>query len=224
VSAGPQPSRSSDLVREEIDDLRSYLQGVPPEWREAGSFLAYEEKLSALDQELALARITELARTLDLRWQSRPGRSHIESVPDHMSLASILEDQERIFNQQAAAHASWERWSIYATVLASGAAAALALVPNGSPFLVAPAAAVAAGAAVAATLFRWSERARQETKLANYLRAIRNEVVHLRRFPDPAEQEPNELRASARVEALISEVLASNGKRRSHLDEDLPAA
>jgi hypothetical protein len=227
VSVPARPLRPPNLVREEIRDLQSYLAGLPPDWREAGSFLAYEEKLSALDQELALAQIGELARSLNLprrngRKKALPGPPG--SVDDETSLVSILTAQERVLIQSASRHARRDLWLSWATAVAVWAAAAFALVPTRPLFLTVLAAAAAVSAASAMIVFRWSDRAREETKLADYLRVIRNEALHLQSVPDATDRELDELRASARVEALISEVLVSQGKKAEHPEQDSPAA
>lgn len=209
-----RPSRSPETVREEIEDLRSYLAGLPSEWRESGSFLAYEEKLAALDQELALGRIAELASTLPGETRRDHSTSELSDAQEH--LADLLEKSGKFYAQLAATHARRNRGLNLAALVASSATAAFALLLPVGAFVI-PAAATAAGAAGAMALFRWSERSQEEAKVADYLMALRNEVMHLQ---DPDVK--GAFRTSARVEALIAEVRRTRAENPHRADQPAP--
>jgi hypothetical protein len=49
--------RPAATVRQETEELRDYLSGLPAEWSSSGSFLGYEERLKALERELALSQV-----------------------------------------------------------------------------------------------------------------------------------------------------------------------
>ncbi|MEE8585399.1 MAG: hypothetical protein V3T83_11155 [Acidobacteriota bacterium] len=203
VGHSPRPP---EMVREEIEDLRAYLAGLPAEWREVGSFLAYEEKLSALDQELALGRIAELASATVLG-KSRSDLTLSGLADDQAQLVAILRDMEQLYARSAATHAKGSRWLSITTFVASSATVAFALASVSA--LVVPAAAATAAAAAAMALLRWSDRSRKEAKLADYFMAIRNEVMHFRQVSSLADLKLDASPTSARVEALIAEVRAS---------------
>jgi hypothetical protein len=209
--------RLPETVREEIEDLRSYLSGLPSEWRDAGSFFAYEEKLRVLDQELALGRIAELASILSPQGKLRVAVDQSALPEDQMKLVSILEDSEQLYARSAASHAKRSQWLLHTILIASSATVASSL--GLFSVLALPAAVTAAGAAAVMTFFRWSERSREAEKLADYLMAIRNEVMHLRYLPDLPDLKSG-FRTSARVEALIAEVLStkSGGPQRGTED------
>jgi len=101
--------QSPETVREEIEDLQSYLAGLPQEWRESGSFLAYEERLKALDHELALGRIAELASTLMDPSTRRRGLDVHEGGDAQERLLAILTESEREYAKLAATHARTTR-------------------------------------------------------------------------------------------------------------------
>ena len=47
--------RNSSVVREELSDLKAYLDNLPATVRNSGVFKSYELRLCALDEELSIA-------------------------------------------------------------------------------------------------------------------------------------------------------------------------
>lgn len=197
-----QAPRVPETVRQEIEDLQSYLLGLPSEWRESGSFLAYEERLRALDHELALGRIAEFASNLSVARMGGGGLEVSGFAEVQARVIAILKDSERQYAQLAEARARESRWLGYATLLASSATVASTLA-SASLFIL-PVALTAVGTAAAMAFFRLSDRSREAAKRADYLMALRNEVAL---FPEGSEFASFE--TSARVEALISSVLTT---------------
>lgn len=56
----PSP-RPADVIREEIEDLVSYLEGLPDPLRRSGAMNAYEARLHALQRELMMVSMVRKA-------------------------------------------------------------------------------------------------------------------------------------------------------------------
>jgi hypothetical protein len=205
-------ARQPAAVRAEIEELQAYLAGLPGEWRASGSFLAYEDRLAALDRELALSQVVELASSLTELQSARNRLAPAQLSDTRDEMVALLSEAERHYAQSAAQYASRSRFLNYAALLASSAT--VVSVVGSIGVLVAPAAVAAAGAAAAIIIFRWSDRSREKERLADYLMALRNEIAHLGQSTFDLRPSADFTQASARVEVLISEVRsAQNGRR-----------
>ena len=193
--------RRTEVIREEIDDLRSYLSGLPTEWREDGAFVAYEERLRALDEELAVSQIGDLAPLL-----TKEPRESSATPHDVAELIALIRQMERTHARSSFEHARVNRWISYAALLGSSATAISVLASLAA--LAIPAAAATAAAAGSLVVFKWSERSRKEARAADHLSALRNEIEHLSAFSYAEHKIPEEFPNSARVDTLITEYLA----------------
>lgn len=209
MSIMDEAPRSPETVREEIGDLKSYLTGLPSEWRASGAFFAYEERLRVLDHELALAQINDFASHLLVASSSGSHFEVAKETSTQARLLAILRNSEREYMELAEFRARESQWLTYVALFASSAAVASALASVS--ILILPGALTAAGTAAVMAFCRFSERSREAAKRADYLKALQNEIVH---FPDVSESAA--FQASARVEALISSVLSKDFGERIH--------
>jgi len=95
----------------EIDDLSSYLRGVPANLRESGAFTPYEVRLQQLLETLLTFRVkqtlhryqstlanslisTEQRATYEeiLQWVRLAERRHEEAAQDYLRVATLLKD------------------------------------------------------------------------------------------------------------------------------------
>lgn len=93
----------------EIDDLSSYLRGIPPDLRESGAFAPYEVRLQHLLETLLALRLKQTLRRYESalandavsneqraaydeiqQWLRLAERRHEEAAQDYLRVSSLL--------------------------------------------------------------------------------------------------------------------------------------
>ena len=88
-SPASEEPREEQLINEEIDDLRTYLEGVPDELLLSGAFASYHRRLRLLDEELRQARFQATVRQ-DSASQVAPESAPTDSPEDAQTVLAAL--------------------------------------------------------------------------------------------------------------------------------------
>ena len=116
----PSESRAPAVVREELADLLSYLNGLPDETRRGGAFLAYEERVGELSRELVL---TDMQMAFGI-----PGEATAGSEPgnEYGRMRDHLSESSRRYEVTVRLHLWWSRSFLLLAGLAGFVLAGLA--------------------------------------------------------------------------------------------------
>lgn len=162
--------RDPSIVREELQDLVRYLEGLPAVLRRSGAFLPYEQRAGELSRELILSEMLLFTHQM-------PGSlsSELTAATEYRRLQETLSTLTQTYERSAkqsrlASHViHWGVLVASAGSLISGISAATSLV---IPF------SGAAASLAALYVLRFAKRARQQELLLSYLADLREEITH----------------------------------------------
>lgn len=188
--------RERALIKEELQDLLAYLDGLPPPLKRNGAFASYEQRAAELSRELMLSEMLRLAPPLG----SDAGCG--ASAPYDAWRAALLDAEQRY---ERATRRFWLATRVMhgAIVVASVGSVVAAFTLSGLQAVPLAVSTAVLGALVGFV----SESARKTQRRAELLTALRNEVAHSLgprgELLGPAEYYPASTR---RVEQLLDDI------------------
>jgi hypothetical protein len=195
------------MLREELEDLLNYLNGLPDEVRRAGAFTAYEQRVGELSRELVL---TDMQLRLHLPSMILGGPAEMSEYGRMYHDLSVLTRRYEHVAERSQMASRAIQWGV--VVASAGSVLAVLKTANA---LVLPFSGAAASLAV--FFASWLvERTRKQERAATRLSALREEIAH---SFGPAGQvlRPSEYYAAStkRIESLLDEINLTVGSGKS---------
>jgi hypothetical protein len=195
--------RDPAMMREELEDLLSYLNGLPDEVRRTGAFVAYEQRAGELSRELIF---TDLLLTLPLPTGSQIDAAKTTQYGRVYEGLTMLTQRYAHIAEQSQVASRLVQWGV---VIASAGSVLSALTAAGT--LALPLSGLAA--LLAGISAGWlTRKARKQERASMSLSALREEMVHS--FgPSGQVLRPSEYYSAStkRIESLLDEIKATAG-------------
>lgn len=159
----------------EINDLSSYLRGVPAELRESGAFTPYEVRLQQLLENLLALRLSQILQRYELALEREADRT---ALAQHRATYELLQQwvREAERRHEHAAQGYLRTAAVLnGLVVAFGAAAGAGALAATSAIAV-PFAGLTALVGAFQLLFRPAEKSRAQQELAGRLEMLRMEL------------------------------------------------
>ena len=203
--------RAPSIIKEELQDLLTYLKGLSAEARRSGAFTAYEQRAGELSRELILSDMLLLTRQLPRKVSDELTTT---GPIEYQRLSETLSKLTQRY-QKAAEHSRLASRAIHWGVLVASAGSLLSAI-SAATSLVVPFSGAAVSLA-ALYLLRFAGRVRQQELMAHYFANLGEEITHsfgpAGEVLKPSEYYPASTR---RIERLLDDI-------RSHVGQELAA-
>lgn len=202
--------RAPEIIREELGDLTTYLNGVPKELLQNGAFVAYEHRAAELTRELILSDLQSFATATPILGARLGIIDLAEYSAVNHALASVAEDYRKSSEHFRSATRTCH-W-----LLLGASAGSIVSAISTATILVVPLCVVGFSVAAALSLLRLPDRSLEKQRLADSFAALRDEMAH--NFgPEGQVLSPSEYypASSRRVEQLLDE-LRTEVQRGAH--------